>query len=240
MASAALAINNSGTVVVGGNDSSNFSTPEVNDGYFLYNMNTQSYTSLGSLMLYDPFAVTIDYNGGHEQAINDSGAVVGYIGAQGSTWQAAIWQNGTITNLNTEYASILPAGFVLNNATAIDDNGDIVGYGTDSLNNTYQAFEILNPQVTQLPGDANGDGKVDINDLTIVLAHYNQTGMVWSDGEFTGSGTVDINDLTIVLAHYGQTAGSSASFAAVPEPSAVLLLVAGLAGLLAYVCGKRK
>ena len=30
--------------------------------------------------------------------------------------------------------------------------------------------------LTVLPGDANGDGKVDINDLTIVLAHYNQTG----------------------------------------------------------------
>ena len=26
-----------------------------------------------------------------------------------------------------------------------------------------------------MPGDANLDGKVDINDLTIVLAHYNQT-----------------------------------------------------------------
>ena len=55
-----------------------------------------------------------------------------------------------------------------------------------------------------LPGDANHDGKVDINDLTIVLAHYGQTGTTWSQGEFTGDGTVDINDLTIVLAHYGR------------------------------------
>ena len=67
------------------------------------------------------------------------------------------------------------------------------------------------------------DGKVDINDLTIVLAHYGQTGMAWAQGEFTGDGTVDINDLTIVLAHYGQTAGASAGgISAVPEPSAVL------------------
>ena len=65
-------------------------------------------------------------------------------------------------------------------------------------------------QITHLlPGDANGDGKVDINDLTIVLAHYGQTGMTWAQGEFTGDGTVDINDLTIVLANYGQSAGSS-------------------------------
>ena len=74
----------------------------------------------------------------------------------------------------------------------------------------------------QLPGDANGDGKVDINDLTIVLANYNQTGMNWNGGDFTGSGTVDINDLTIVLAHYNQSVGSggAAGVGTVPEPGA--------------------
>ena len=42
---------------------------------------------------------------------------------------------------------------------------------------------------------------MDINDLTIVLANFGQTGMTWSQGEFTGDGTVDVNDLTIVLAN---------------------------------------
>ncbi len=94
---------------------------------------------------------------------------------------------------------------------------------------------------TVLFGDANFDGKVDINDLTVVLAHYNQGDMTWTQGEFTGSGTVDINDLTIVLAHYNETAGSSAgAIAAVPEPSVLLLLAAGLAGLLAHAWRKRK
>ena len=92
---------------------------------------------------------------------------------------------------------------------------------------------------TVLPGDANLDGKVDINDLTIVLAHYNQTG-AWAQGEFTGSGTVDINDLTIVLAHYNQSFGSAGGIAAVPEPSVLLLLAAGLAGLLAHAWRKWK
>ena len=63
---------------------------------------------------------------------------------------------------------------------------------------------LLTPAI---PGDANLDGKVDINDLTIVLAHYNQAGMSWAPGDFTGGGTVDINDLTIVLAHYNQGGG---------------------------------
>ena len=58
-----------------------------------------------------------------------------------------------------------------------------------------------------LPGDANLDGTVDINDLTTVLANYNQTGMTWADGDFIGNGTVDINDLAIVLANYNATLG---------------------------------
>ena len=62
-----------------------------------------------------------------------------------------------------------------------------------------------------LPGDANVDGKVDINDLTRVLTNYNQSGRAWSLGDFNGDGKVDINDLTIVLAHYNQSLGSSAA-----------------------------
>ena len=92
---------------------------------------------------------------------------------------------------------------------------------------------------TVLPGDANLDGKVDINDLTIVLAHYNQTGATWAQGEFTGSGTVDINDLTIVLSNYGKTV-SADSLAAVAEPSSLTLLGVLAAGLLGCAWRKRR
>ena len=87
-----------------------------------------------------------------------------------------------------------------------------------------------------LPGDANYDGKVDINDLTIVLAHYNATGATWPQGDFNNDGKVDINDLTIVLANYNKTLGAAgpAGLSAVPEPSAMLLAAAALAGCLAY------
>ena len=96
----------------------------------------------------------------------------------------------------------------------------------------------MNPQ---LPGDANLDGKVDINDLTIVLAHYGQTGMTWTQGEFTGDGTVDINDLTIVLAHYNETAGSSAGPAGRRAGAFPLVLIGvGAMGLLGLVCRRRQ
>ena len=80
---------------------------------------------------------------------------------------------------------------------------------------------------------------MDINDLTIVLSHFGQTGAAWNQGEFTGSGTVDINDLTIVLSHFGQSLGATAGgMAAAPEPSALLLAAAGLIGLLAWAWRK--
>ena len=90
-----------------------------------------------------------------------------------------------------------------------------------------------------LPGDANLDGKVDINDLTIVLANYGQSGTVWSTGDFNADGKVDINDLTIVLANYGQSDGESAAgIKAVPEPSCVVLLGVGGVSLLAFAWRK--
>ena len=83
------------------------------------------------------------------------------------------------------------------------------------------------------PGDANGDGRVDINDLTIVLAHYGHGGMAWSQGDFYGTGFVDINDLTAVLANFGVT--YRAGPAAVPEPAGLALLgIGAIIGLLAF------
>ena len=92
---------------------------------------------------------------------------------------------------------------------------------------------------TCFPGDANLDGRVDINDLTIVLAHYNQSGMTWSQGDFNGDGRVDINDLTIVLANYNQTSGAAAGIAPVPEPATLALLAAALLGAAVFARRKR-
>ena len=81
---------------------------------------------------------------------------------------------------------------------------------------TYASFTATNLNgydyaitgTTILTGDANRDGRVDVNDLTIVLSNFGQTGMSWSQGDFNGDGRVDVYDLTIVLASFGSTAGA--------------------------------
>ena len=88
-----------------------------------------------------------------------------------------------------------------------------------------------------LYGDTNLDGTVNGNDLNTVLSNFNQTGMTWAQGDFNYDGTVNGTDLNTVLSNFNQHLSVTG---AVPEPSSLLLLAAGLAGLLAYAWRKRK
>ena len=235
-ASQAYAINDSGEVV--GDWSTVYGGDQIQmTGSFLYNASTHAVTSL-PLSLVTQVGLGYLFDGvGESQLINNAGQVVGQT-TVGGTPHAAVWNAiGGLQDLNALPPGILPAGFVLNNATAIDNNGDIVGYGTDGSGHSDQAFLLR----AAIPGDANLDGRVDINDLTIVLANYGQmTGMTWTTGNVNGDTRVDINDLTIVLANYGRTAAAGAAPAAVPEPGALLLLAAGLAGMLAWAWRKQE
>jgi hypothetical protein len=139
-----VAINSSGNAVGSWSSTGYGSSLNLGSvtGSFIYNVGTPGFTSLGSLLVGSPDPGTLDYQAGLSQAINDSGIVVGCIinGSNPSGYDAAIWQNGTVTDLNTLYAGILN-GFVLDNATAIDNNGDIAGYGHNA-NGSVQAWVI--------------------------------------------------------------------------------------------------
>jgi T5SS/PEP-CTERM-associated repeat protein len=118
-------------------------------------------------------------------------------------------------------------------------DGALASFGdTTGLANNY-AYAVTGKAITLLPGDANGDHIVNINDLSKILANYDKTGMYWIDGDFNGDGTVDISDLSSLLANYDVTYTAGAGIRAVPEPGTVALLAAGLVGLLAYAWRKR-
>jgi hypothetical protein len=79
--------------------------------------------------------------------------------------------------------------------------------------------------VAGVPGDYNGNGAVDAADYVL-----------WKNGgpllnEVNTPGTVDTSDYTAWRSRFGNTSGSgSLSGAAVPEPSAMLLVFSALAG----------
>ena len=161
----------------------------------IYNTVTQSTTTIGS--------------SGICWSVNNSGTAVGSATIDG-TQQAFLYSGGTLYSLTDLLASALPAGVTLNTAVSINNNGVILAKGDNPEGRTNGTY-FYNTYILTLPGDANFDGQVDINDLTIVLAHYDTTvGASWATGDFLGDGKVNINDLTIVLAHYGQNLGSSA------------------------------
>ena len=68
------------------------------------------------------------------------------------------------------------------------------------------AYEFVfeqTPTPTTIPGDANGDGKVDGVDYLIWLNHYNQnSGNGVRDGDFNEDGTVNGVDYVIWLVSY--------------------------------------
>jgi formylglycine-generating enzyme required for sulfatase activity len=122
-------------------------------------------------------------------------------------------------------------------------NGTLASSFRGTVATTY-TYADMGFRVAVVPesGDANLDGRVDINDLTIVLTNFGKTtGMNWETGDFNGDGTVDINDLTIVLASFGESTGSSiGGSSALPEPGAVALLLAGACCLPATAWRRRR
>ena len=68
--------------------------------------------------------------------------------------------------------------------------------------NNYIGFRVAS---VALPGDANGDGTVNLIDLATVLTNFDKTGMTWSEGDFNSDGTVNIGDLSILLTNYDKS-----------------------------------
>jgi probable HAF family extracellular repeat protein len=84
-------------------------------------------------------------NGGIAQGNNNHGQIVGNIGsADGSTFYAAVWQNGVLTNLKT-----LP-GDVAALASGDNDQGQVVGSTVDSNNDWSHGFIWQNNVMTDL------------------------------------------------------------------------------------------
>jgi hypothetical protein len=57
-----------------------------------------------------------------------------------------------------------------------------------------------------LRGDLDGDGDVDLRDLSVLLSNYGAaSGMMYEDGDLDSDGDVDASDLAQLLANYGET-----------------------------------
>ncbi len=93
-------------------------------------------------------------------------------------------------------------------------------------------------QPTGIPGDANGDGQVNLADLQVLGDHWQASDAYWLVGDFTGDGLVNLADLQILGDNWGYGKGLDLSFdqalqlagLSIPEPAT--LMMAGIGGLL--------
>lgn len=116
------------------------------------------------------------------------------------------------------------------NTASFDLNGDGSVDTADLTSWLAEAGEFnLGPGLSYLPGDADLSGVVDAGDLNSLGIHWQQQVAAWSAGDFTANGTIDAQDLNVLGVNWQMS--SLAAEAAVPEPSGVMLLAAGAAGL---------
>lgn len=71
-----------------------------------------------------------------------------------------------------------------------------------------------------IPGDANGDGKVNALDAADLAANWLSDQATWTMGDFNNDGIVDDEDAALLAANWGYGAGSES----VPEPCFFTLL----------------
>ncbi|MCA9311107.1 MAG: hypothetical protein KDA21_07870 [Phycisphaerales bacterium] len=87
-------------------------------------------------------------------------------------------------------------------ATGVNELGQIALRVT-CTDGTMAIVVATLPTPGHCPGDVNGDGAVDFEDLNIVLAEWDSIGPVGTGGDADFDGDTDFDDLNIILANWG-------------------------------------
>ncbi len=82
-------------------------------------------------------------------------------------------------------------------------NSNATSFGSDHRPVVFDVSLPGAPTEPTCPGDANGDGSVDLADLNLVLANFGSAPGPGGPGDVDCSGAVDLADLNLILANFG-------------------------------------
>lgn len=166
----------------------------------------------------DPTNILNNWGGGGIQGVQARYSVAGGV----YTYEIAIpfwsdWRLGqmtvkqSLTNQEVVYLyAVMEDVIEGGNGTDLTYTGN-AGFPYGSFN-MASALTLTGGQPS-LPGDANGDKKVDVSDLGILAANYGLTGgATWAKGDFNNDGKVDVSDLGILAANYGAGTVTASDF----------------------------
>ena len=103
------------------------------------------------------------------------------------------------------------------------------GLGFDDLDYAQRNIRwLFNAPIQIIPGDINGDGAVNGNDLSVLLGNWlTAVAGGTSDGDFDLSDTVDSSGLSVLLGNWLQPTNAQ-NYILIPEPSSLFALLAGM------------
>lgn len=126
--------------------------------------------------------------------------------------------------------------------TAADNVGGYLGFGArGNATDDVRAFSLDDVVISQsppppaIPGDTDGNGIVDADDAAVLAQNWGaNVGTLGAEaGDFNGDELVNAADASILAANWGNH-NSAESSAAVPEPSAAVLLLGVIASFLTW------
>ena len=115
---------------------------------------------------------------------------------------AAIAQNYTITPSTLDCGGGTTTGgtYLLSGTIGQPDAGVVTGGTYVLLGGFWPPIGVEPP----CPGDADGNGTIDLTDLALVLSDFGKSGQSLS-GDVDNDGDVDLTDLALVLGEFGKS-----------------------------------
>ncbi len=149
----------------------------------------------------------------------------------------------TAGDINGFFGSLIYDGMTVTPLNALGPDGSFVGYvglSDGGIDGMFRGISYTDTDATlvnylALPGDANGDGAVDVSDFNIWNTNKFTSGTDWSTADFNGDGLTDVSDFNIWTANKFTSVGP---FRPVPEPGSWTLLAGLLLGIAFRCRGK--